>query len=383
MSNQLQTSPDYLNIFSSTSHSSFHTSSDLSSTNSAAPRPSRLPWIDMAKGYGIIFVILGHMSIGIFTKWIYTFHMPLFFFLSGYVFHSEKDFATLCKRKCRTILLPYVTLAVPMIAYWVLRDPEFACSWRSVGELIWKLVVQNRMSTLWFLSVLLGVELLYDRVKKGLKSDRNLLLFSVICVIVGSIYYELGGGTLPWNLDVWPMAFPFFFAGNYYKNNREKVETIFCKVFKVHKEKSPINKRKSGAVLFWLCVFLNFTLGLLNLILAGEGLEMFWREYGIVPLAYASAFIGIAGILLLSRRYTFRPISYIGRNSLLFFAWHQAIMLPETEKLLKLLPIFSRRPMGMAAFLLFLFLQLVLTLVSLTICNEIIMRTKLRRLLGR
>ena len=41
----------------------------------------RISYIDMAKGIGIILVVLGH---SIFpsenlTTWIYSFHMPLFF----------------------------------------------------------------------------------------------------------------------------------------------------------------------------------------------------------------------------------------------------------------------------------------------------------------
>ena len=47
----------------------------------------RLEWIDKAKGIGIILVILGHTICPPNIKfWLYSFHMPLFFFLSGYVF---------------------------------------------------------------------------------------------------------------------------------------------------------------------------------------------------------------------------------------------------------------------------------------------------------
>ena len=61
----------------------------------------RLDWIDIAKGIGIILVVLGHTLVpqvretgfaGFLWIFIYNFHMPLFFFLSGYLF--EKDFLT-------------------------------------------------------------------------------------------------------------------------------------------------------------------------------------------------------------------------------------------------------------------------------------------------
>lgn len=56
---------------------------------------NRIEWIDMAKGYGVILVILGHFGLEKLGYWIYSFHMPLFFFLAGYVFKEKlkiKDF---------------------------------------------------------------------------------------------------------------------------------------------------------------------------------------------------------------------------------------------------------------------------------------------------
>ena len=49
---------------------------------------SRIGWIDTAKGIGLLCVILGHLSIPYLDMWIYFFHMPLFFFLSGFAVHQ-------------------------------------------------------------------------------------------------------------------------------------------------------------------------------------------------------------------------------------------------------------------------------------------------------
>lgn len=45
----------------------------------------RIEWIDIAKGIGILLVILGHTIALKYSKVLYTFHMPLFFLLSGLV----------------------------------------------------------------------------------------------------------------------------------------------------------------------------------------------------------------------------------------------------------------------------------------------------------
>ena len=47
----------------------------------------RLEWIDISKAFGIIFVMFGHCYLKWqYCFWFYSFHMALFFFLSGYTF---------------------------------------------------------------------------------------------------------------------------------------------------------------------------------------------------------------------------------------------------------------------------------------------------------
>lgn len=46
----------------------------------------RLGWVDALKGFGIFCVTLGHLSCHpLIEAHIYSFHMFLFFFLSGFV----------------------------------------------------------------------------------------------------------------------------------------------------------------------------------------------------------------------------------------------------------------------------------------------------------
>lgn len=85
----------------------------------------RESWVDYAKGLGIILVVLGHVNRGLYNSgiylsektfhaidtFIYNFHMPLFFFLSGLFFiysierRGKKD---LIVNKIDTILYPYI-----------------------------------------------------------------------------------------------------------------------------------------------------------------------------------------------------------------------------------------------------------------------------------
>lgn len=69
---------------------------------------NRIEYIDLAKGVGIILVVIGHSISGIGYKFIYSFHMPLFFFLSGMCFSIEKYpyFASFLAKRAKQILVP-------------------------------------------------------------------------------------------------------------------------------------------------------------------------------------------------------------------------------------------------------------------------------------
>ena len=50
--------------------------------------------IDMAKGIGMIAVIIGHMTVPVkVTDFIFSFHMPLFFLINGYFFKEKSEYS--------------------------------------------------------------------------------------------------------------------------------------------------------------------------------------------------------------------------------------------------------------------------------------------------
>lgn len=50
---------------------------------------TRIGWVDTAKGIGLLLVIIGHLPIPLVPVWIYTFHMPLFFFYQEWCFQER------------------------------------------------------------------------------------------------------------------------------------------------------------------------------------------------------------------------------------------------------------------------------------------------------
>ena len=71
----------------------------------------RIEYIDIARGIGILLVVMGHNDFAVVSpfvyKLIYSFHMPLFFFLSGYFINPSIQFWSFFKKRFNSLLKPY------------------------------------------------------------------------------------------------------------------------------------------------------------------------------------------------------------------------------------------------------------------------------------
>jgi len=72
----------------------------------------RIEYIDIARGIGILLVVMGHNDFSLVSpfayKWIYSFHMPLFFFLSGYFLNTSIGFWDFFKKRFNSLIKPYL-----------------------------------------------------------------------------------------------------------------------------------------------------------------------------------------------------------------------------------------------------------------------------------
>lgn len=71
----------------------------------------RIEYIDIAKGIGILLVVMGHNDFAVVSpfmyKVIYSFHMPLFFFLSGYFLNTAAGFWNFLRKRFNSLMKPY------------------------------------------------------------------------------------------------------------------------------------------------------------------------------------------------------------------------------------------------------------------------------------
>lgn len=180
----------------------------------------RIEWIDLAKGAGMLLVILGHALPygGVLCRLIFAFHMPLFFVLSGMVYKdiSVKD---LLVKRSRSLLLPYALFCLLGTAIALLTG-EFTVS-GFLSDMYYGNPEHIYVSSVWFLIALFGVLLLFWLIRK----IKNVYIqYGVLMILLGIGFvfgYLFNHGTLsrrlPLDLDVVPVAAAFFACGFYLK----------------------------------------------------------------------------------------------------------------------------------------------------------------------
>jgi fucose 4-O-acetylase-like acetyltransferase len=191
-------------------------------------------WIDVCKGICIVLVVYGHISGGLeasntlahhstwmtLRDWVYLFHMPAFFALSGIFAYkllplSSRDFLL---GRLRTIFYPYVVWtgiivgAQIAMAQFVNNPPE-------LGRVCWFLVEPYGYG-LWFLYSLLLVSVIYYLLARLRVSPLVILLLAATLSWLASRNF-FGG----WPIFNRSMEFFIYYAAA--ACAREKIFTLF------------------------------------------------------------------------------------------------------------------------------------------------------------
>jgi hypothetical protein len=194
--------------------------------------------------------------------------------------------------------------------------------------------------------------------------------FSVALVYIGIYYYRCGGQPLPWNIDVCFTATIFFCCGYLLKKHGKYFDYVK-------------NKRISAIILFFILGISNIVFGYLTHKISGNGMEMFDSTYGFPPFTFISAFAGIFAVIIFSTFFTFKPLRYIGENSLFYYAWHQTILIPITDKIFIKLGLFDNLiPLSLNYYVIRA-AQTALIVIITTVITLVINKTNLKILFGK
>ncbi len=186
----------------------------------------RYDYIDIAKGIGILMVVWAHIMLTGWThRFIYAFHMPLFFLLSGMLFKKEKysSFGKFIAHRAKRLFIPYIIYSVLTWILWAtfrcLRHDEVDSY---VMPLLQTVIAQGsgayivHNSALWFIPCLFLVEILYFFICQLGKWWSALTCFgcALLSFALGAFYGADYWFMLPWNADAALIALPFYCVGN-------------------------------------------------------------------------------------------------------------------------------------------------------------------------
>lgn len=181
------------------------------------------PWIDIAKIIGIYFVTIGHGSLvsNDCRVLIYSFHIPLFFIISGMLYKRIEAKETL-RKTWKTIMVPYLIINVILLSYYIIvmiknNDLTLYNAWTRIGAILmglgyyvddWKPV----STPLWF-AISLWIIYLLVSLSKWKYYDLCLLFISLASFLILD-FWEID---TYFPIDSSLMAIPFFLFGLYCK----------------------------------------------------------------------------------------------------------------------------------------------------------------------
>lgn len=180
--------------------------------------------LDSVKGYAMILMILGHCGLPyILRNPIYSFHMPLFFFITGW-FYKPKPLSTVFKTLLKRVLVPFLIVNILTAVYCTFLRIDIPLIYKSIMYVKTSRPIIGGGNWLpgigpqWFLIAYFFAYIYFYLLDTVIPSKRTeliiLLLTFLICDIVARLY-----GLLPFGIMQGLCASIYIFIG---RNMREE-----------------------------------------------------------------------------------------------------------------------------------------------------------------
>ncbi len=324
----------------------------------------RIEYIDVFRAFGIILMVMGHIGFGLkFDHFIHAFHMPMFFFVSGYFFKhgiiEEMSFKGFVKKKCKALLIPYIIFGIAHYLFYLILRPF------DTKPLQHLLFINTEglpiCGALWFLTALFFADIIFSLIDWLVVDKRYKVVLIAVIALFGNISSILHI-TLPWALNASFVGIGLYYIGYFIHDieNRKAVNKIM---------NLGLGLNSLLALLVVYGIFLN---GYINM---REGI------YAIIPLFWLNAI----GAIIVGMNYSKLIYSWIkgtlvckwligiGQNSIVFVCLNQVVILV-IRKLFDyvVVPLFISK-----------ICILIISLGVLYIISEILANTRLRVFIGR
>ena len=277
----------------------------------------RLGYIDTAKGLGIIFVLVQHHLLGVepINNWLLSFHMPLFFIISGYLYaykdNYKKPVSQVIISKLKGLLFPYLTLSCIVIVWHLFffgvlfpdSKPE-----NTTCEIVLLTISTYGYHAFWFITCLFYSSIIFAFLRKF--HLHNIVCIILLVVLLGVLNYsnQIDGFLLRFVVRIGIGVINIYLGFLMYKI---------------------INK--STSMVRIILLFSCLTISLISLF--GY---FFWKEYMPYlnisicnfknPLfGFLFAFLNSLFFILLSSMIDNKALRFLGKNSIIILAFHMDI----------------------------------------------------------
>lgn len=279
-------------------------------------KKERLDYIDCAKGIGILLVVVAHhlQDMEGVCWWIYSFHMPLFFVITGYLYADRTKTATIKEAifsGAKSLLYPYCIMSIILILWWII----FGAIMHTVPEEPIKNIIIYSLSTygyhaLWFLPTMFAVSVS----SKAYTARKRWGLLAVS--IVSGCFLSYLANTNQWCPGYWRYVViyfgRFFLALSFVESGRYIHGFI----------------QKISGTIEW--IVLAVSLGI-SLLLHRENIlvSMAFSRIGNPIIYYVTAYAGSLSIFLLGKKISGNRVGqkfrFWGKNTLIVMALHMDI----------------------------------------------------------
>lgn len=296
---------------------------------------NRFDYVDIAKGLGIMLVIMGHIEHN-YVPFCGSVHIPLFFVLSGYVYSlekgSERPFGKVAGKRALRLLIPYLIYNFVLYAKYILKMvlsegfnakecvDAFLGFMYSASILYKNVPSENNFNgfvfgngPLWFLTAMAISSVIFYGINYFLlkhKFDiKKLLLSSAVLIAVSWCLCTFLPVYLPWSFEMALLGTVFMQFGMCLRQ-RNVIENIIKKPYMLI----------GNVVLF---VVLHAFNGSANLAIGVYGKSMIIY----ILLGMLSSIVVIYIAYLISKiELLNKVLSYIGQNTLFILAFHMTII---------------------------------------------------------
>lgn len=261
----------------------------------------RIEWIDICKGLGIFLVVIGHTGIAKASQtaydWIYSFHMPFFYMISGLVFNETKydTFGKYIKRRIKTLVIPFFLLNT--ILFGIAKALDLDNIQPPMYEIF------TGVLAMYFLRVLFISEIYYFFINKFFKTY-YLKLLAVVILISLSSYINRSYHTVYLWFIMPGIPLLYYSLGNILKN---EVKTYAAKI-------------KINSLIVLIILSLVFSLCIISININFIFMDIVLAISGITTLLSIGLIISKIPYGMIKD-----SITYIGMNTLVIVAFHQII----------------------------------------------------------